>query len=381
MASTIPQPIYDWLRLVVMRKASDLFLTAGFPPAIKLDGKVTPIGKETLTPAATLGFAHAVMNERMRAQFDQHKEANFAVYDLDIGRFRVSAFVQQGRAGLVFRPVTAKIPSLEELHLPPILKDIAMVPRGLVLVVGATGSGKSTSLAAMIGHRNQNAQDHIITVEDPIEFVHQHGKSIITQREVGTDTESWEVALKNTLRQAPDVILIGEIRDQEGMQFGLTYAETGHLCLATIHANNANQALDRVLSFFARERRDQFLMDLSMNLRGIISQRLLPRKDGKGRIPAVEVLLNSPLISDLIMKGQLDEIKPIMAKSRDLGMQTFDQSLFDLWRLDIVTADDALRNADSFNDLRLRIKLQGKESKDLADGGRIPGSSSKLDLI
>ncbi len=368
MAVELPKPVYDWLRLVVARQASDLFLTAGFPPAIKLDGHVTPIARQTLTPSETLGYAHAIMPPRTREEFDAHKEANFAIHALDVGRFRVNAFVQQGRVGIVFRMVNTRIPTIDELHLPAIINDIALVPRGLVLVVGATGCGKSTTLAAMIGHRNQTNREHIITVEDPIEFVHQHGNSIITQREVGTDTESWGVALKNTLRQAPDVIMIGEIRDEAGMDYALSYAETGHLCLSTIHANNTNQTFDRILSFFPRDRRDQLQMDLAMNLRGIVSQRLLPRSDGKGRAPAVEVLINSPLIADLIMKGRFDEIKEVMGRSRDLGMQTFDQSLFDLYKAGNVSAEDALRNADSFNDLRLRIKLykdNGEESKPL----------------
>jgi twitching motility protein PilU len=377
MAMTLPNPIVDWLKLVVARKASDLFLTAGFPPAIKLDGKVTPISKQSLTPTDTLSYARAIMTERVRGEFDAHNEANFAIHDLDIGRFRVSAFLQQGRVGIVFRLVNTRIPKLEELHLPPILKDVAMMPRGLVLVVGATGSGKSTSLAAMIGHRNQTAREHIITVEDPIEFVHQHGSSIITQREVGTDTESWGIALKNTLRQAPDVIMMGEIRDVEAMEYALAYAETGHLCLSTVHANNANQTMDRILSFFPRERRDQVLLDLAMHLRAIVSQRLLPRIDGKGRIPAVEVLLNSPLISDLIMNGRMHEIKDVMTRSRDLGMQTFDQSLFDLYKAGVVSAEDALRSADSFNDLRLRIKLH-KEGR--TDGRPLSGADH-LDII
>jgi len=278
----------------------------------------------------------------------------------------------------VFRLVNTRIPKLEELHLPPILQDIAMMPRGLVLVVGATGSGKSTTLAAMIGHRNQNAQEHIITVEDPIEYVHVHGSSIITQREVGTDTESWEVALKNTLRQAPDVIMMGEIRDVEAMGYALSYAETGHLCLSTVHANNANQTMDRILSFFPRERRDQVLLDLAMHLRAIVSQRLLPRLDGKGRIPAVEVLLNSPLIADMIKEGRMFEIKDIMARSRDLGMQTFDQSLFDLFKAGVVSAEDALRNADSFNDLRLKIKLH-REGR--GDGQPSASAISHLDIV
>ncbi|PIV88599.1 MAG: type IV pili twitching motility protein PilT [Hydrogenophilales bacterium CG17_big_fil_post_rev_8_21_14_2_50_63_12] len=355
--------IFEWLRFMVARDASDLFITAGFPAAIKLDGKVTPITKQSLTPSETLEFAKAVMTEKQRAEFQATKEANFAIHDPEIGRFRVNAFVQQGRTGLVFRLINTVIPKLESLHLPPSLRDISMMPRGLVLLAGSTGSGKSTTLAAMIGYRNGIASEHIITVEDPIEFVHQHGKCIITQREVGSDTESWEVALKNTLRQAPDVIMIGEIRDRETMEYAMSYAETGHLCLSTVHANNGSQTLDRILSFFPRDRRDQLLLDLSLNLRSIVSQRLVPRTDGKGRIPAAEVMLNSPLISDLIMKGRLDEIRDIMARSRDLGMQTFDQSLYDLNNIGIISAEDALRNADSFNDLRLKIKLHAKEER------------------
>lgn len=354
--------IYEWLRLMVVRKASDLFLTAGFPPAIKLDGKISPISKQSLTPSDSAAFAKVLMSERQQAEFAKTHEANFAIYQPDVGRFRVNVFRQQGRTGVVMRHINTTIPKLEDLHLPPGLKDITMMPRGLVIIVGSTGSGKSTTLAAMIGHRNQNARDHIITVEDPIEYVHEHGQCIITQREVGMDTLDWDAALKNTLRQAPDVILIGEIRDQDTMHYAMSYAETGHLCLSTIHANNANQALDRILSFFSRERREQLLLDLSLNLRAIISQRLVPRTDKKGRIPAVEIMLNSPLVSDLIMKGSLDELKDIMARSRDMGMQTFDQSLFDLHSIGIITAEDALRNADSFNDLRLKIKLHVKEA-------------------
>jgi twitching motility protein PilU len=353
--------VYEWLRFMVLRNASDLFLTAGFPPAIKLNGKVSPIAKQSLTSADSAMFAKVLMSEKQQAEFAATHEANFAIYQADVGRFRVNVFMQQGRTGVVMRHINTTIPKLEDLHLPPGLKDITMMPRGLVIIVGSTGSGKSTTLAAMIGHRNQHAQDHIITVEDPIEFVHEHGQCIITQREIGMDTLDWDAALKNTLRQAPDVILIGEIRDQDAMHYAMAYAETGHLCLSTIHANNANQALDRILSFFSRERREQLLLDLSLNLRAIISQRLVPRTDKKGRIPAVEILLNSPLISDLIMKGSLDEIKDIMARSRDMGMQTFDQSLFDLHSVGIVSAEDALRNADSFNDLRLKIKLHMKE--------------------
>ncbi len=354
--------VYDWLRFMVARKASDLFLTAGFPPAIKLNGKVIPITKQSLTPADSDQFAQALMTEKQRVEFAATHEANFAIYQPEVGRFRVNVFRQQGRTGVVMRHINTTIPKLEDLHLPPSLKDVTMMPRGLVIIVGSTGSGKSTTLAAMVGHRNQNAQDHIITVEDPIEFVHEHGQCIITQREVGMDTLDWNAALKNTLRQAPDVILIGEIRDQETMHYAMAYAETGHLCLSTIHANNANQALDRILTFFPGDRREQLLLDLSLNLRAIISQRLVPRTDNKGRIPAVEIMLNSPLVSDLIMKGSLDELKDIMARSRDMGMQTFDQSLFDLHAIGIVSAEDALRNADSFNDLRLKIKLHLKEA-------------------
>jgi twitching motility protein PilU len=364
-------PVEAWLRTMVERKASDLFLTAGFPPALKLDGRVVPLPGDKLTPTETQALARSVMNDKQWNTFVNGKEANFAIYDEDVGRFRVSVFMQQGRVGIVFRTINTRIPELGELHLPPILKDLAMMPRGLVLLVGATGSGKSTTLAAMIGHRNRNRADHILTVEDPIEFVHQHDQSIVTQREVGTDTEDWHTALKNSLRQAPDVILIGEIRERSIMEFALSYAETGHLCLSTLHANNANQALERIVSFFPLERREQLLLDLSMNLRGIVSQRLVPRLDGAGRIPAVEVLLGSPLVSDLIQKGRLDELKDIMGRSRDLGMQTFDQSLFDLFDTGAISADDALRNADSFNDLRLRIKLRGQDPEDLK--ARLPG--------
>jgi len=357
-------PVVDWLKTMVERKASDLFLTAGFPPALKLDGKVVPLPGDKLSNADTQGLAKSVMTEKQWNGFVNSKEANFAIFDEKIGRFRVSAFMQQGRVGCVFRAINTQIPELGDLHLPPVLKDMAMMPRGLVLLVGATGSGKSTTLAAMMGYRNQRRAEHILTVEDPIEFVHQHGHSIVTQREVGSDTEDWHTALKNSLRQAPDVILIGEIRERSIMEFALSYAETGHLCLSTLHANNANQALERIMSFFPLDRREQLLLDLSMNLRGIVSQRLILRTDGKGRIPAVEVMLGSPLISDLIFKGRLDEVKAIMAKSRDLGMVTFDQALFDLYDIGAISGEDALRNADSFNDLRLKIKLKGHDQDD-----------------
>lgn len=352
--------LHEWLRFMVMRKASDLFVTAGFSPAIKLDGKVTPISKQTLTPSDTTSYAQALMTVRQQNEFEQTHECNFAIHVEGVGRFRINVFMQQNRTGIVARHINTKIPLLDELNLPKGLQDITMMPRGLIIVTGATGSGKSSTLAAMVGYRNHHAQDHIITVEDPIEYVHTHAQSIVTQREVGMDTDSWESALKNTLRQAPDVIMIGEIRDRETMQYALAYAETGHLCLSTVHANNANQTLDRILSFFPKERREQLLMDLSLNLRAVISQRLIPLLGGKGRVPAVEIMLNSPLVSDLVLEGRLDELKDIMSRSRDLGMQTFDQALFDLYSAGTISAEDALRNADSFNDLRLRIKLHIK---------------------
>ena len=355
--------VHDLLRLMLAKNASDLFITAGFPPAIKVDGKITPVSNQTLTPAHTSELARSIMNDRQWADFEATNESNFAISPPEIGRFRVNVFVQQGRVGIVMRTIITKIPKMDSLNLPPILRDVAMIKRGLVIFVGATGSGKSTSLAAMVGYRNENAADHIITVEDPIEYVHEHNKSIITQREVGIDTDNWFSALKNTLRQAPDVILIGEIRDRETMEYAIAFAETGHLCLSTLHANSANQALDRIINFFPEEKRDQLLMDLSLNLKSFISQRLVPRKGSNGRVAAVEILLNSPLIADLIFKGQVHEIKEVMAKSRELGMQTFDQALFDLYESGMISYEDALRNADSLNDLRLKIKLHGQESK------------------
>ena len=317
--------IYDLLRLLSGKKGSDLFITVGFPPAIKLDGKMTPVSQQPLSAQHTTELVRSVMNDRQAAEFEATKECQFAISPSNIGRFRVSAFVQMGNVGMVLRTINSKIPTFEELNLPPVLKDIAMTKRGLVIMVGATGSGKSTSLAAMVGYRNQNSHGHIITIEDPIEYVHPHGNCVITQREIGVDTESWGNALKNTLRQAPDVIMMGEVRDRETMDYAVAFAETGHLCLATLHANSANQALDRIINFFPEERRAQLLMDLSLNLRGMISQRLIPLKEGKGRIAAVEVLLNSPLIADLIFKGEVHEIKELMKRSRELGMQTFDQ--------------------------------------------------------
>ncbi len=356
--------LHDLLRALVAKNASDLFLTAGYPPAIKLDGRMTPVANQPLTPQHTAELARAVMNDKQAQEFEATKECNFAINPPDIGRFRMNAFVQQGRIGLVARPITTIIPSFEDLNLPGILKDICMTKRGLIIMVGATGSGKSTTLAAMTGYRNENSYGHIITIEDPIEFVHDHKNCVVTQREVGVDTDSWHAALKNTLRQAPDVILIGEIRDMDTMDYGIAFSETGHLCMATLHANSANQALDRIINFFPEARKQQLLMDLSLNVRAIVSQRLIPKKDGKGRIAAVEVLLNSPLIADLIFKGEVHEIKQIMSKSRELGMQTFDQHLFELYEQGQISYEDALRNADSVNELRLMIKLHGKEAAD-----------------
>jgi len=354
----------DLLRLMVQKNGSDLFITANFPPAIKIDGKVMPVSNQTLTPQHTAELSRSVMNDRQAAEFETTKECNFAISPTGIGRFRVNAFVQQGRVGVVCRTINMSIPTLDELGLPTVLKDIGMTKRGLVIFVGGTGTGKTTSLAALVDHRNRNSYGHIITIEDPVEYIHEHKNCIVTQREVGVDTDSWEAALKNTLRQAPDVILMGEIRDRETMDYAVAFAETGHLCLATLHANSANQAIDRIINFFPEERRAQLLMDLSLNLRALVSQRLLPKKDGKGRVAAIEILLNSPLISDLIFKGEVQEIKEVMKKSRELGMQTFDQALFDHFEAGRITYEDALRNADSINDLRLQIKLYGKDSKD-----------------
>jgi len=356
--------IHELLRAMIAKKASDLFVTAGFPPAFKLDGKMTPVSNQSLTPQHTQELARSLMNDKQAQEFEATKECNFAINPPGIGRFRVNAFVQQARVGIVLRTITTKIPKMEDLGLPPVLKDVAMTKRGLVILVGGTGSGKSTTLAAMIGYRNENSHGHIITIEDPIEYVHDHKNCLITQREVGVDTDSWEAALKNTLRQAPDVILIGEVRERETMEHAIAFAETGHLCMCTLHANSANQALDRIINFFPEERRPQLLMDLSLNLKGLVSQRLIPLKDMKGRAAAIEILLNSPLISDLIFKGEVHEIKEIMKKSREMGMQTFDQALFDLYEGGKIAYEDAMRNADSMNELRLQIKLHGRETKD-----------------
>jgi twitching motility protein PilU len=355
--------MFDLLRLMVSKGGSDLFITTGFPPAMKIDGRMTPVSSQALTATHTADLARAIMNDKQAAGFELTKEANFAISPGDLGRFRVSAFMQMGAVGMVLRVITTTIPKFEDLDLPEVLKDVIMTKRGLVIMVGATGSGKSTTLATMVGYRNENSHGHIITIEDPVEFVHPHKNCVITQREVGVDTDSFEAALKNSLRQAPDVIQIGEIRDRETMEHAIAFAETGHLCLATLHANSSNQALDRIINFFPEERRQQLLMDLSLNLKGLISQRLIPKKEAKGRVVAMEIMLNSPLISDLIFKGEVHEIKEIMKKSRELGMQTFDQALFDLYEADKITYEDALRNADSVNDLRLNIKLNSKHAK------------------
>ena len=362
--------INDLLKLMVSRGGSDLFITSDFPPAIKVDGKVTKVSPQPLTGIHTMALARAIMSDKQSAEFERSKECNFAIAPAGIGRFRCNAFVQQGKVGLVMRVIPTTLPTVDKLGVPQVLKEIAMSKRGLCILVGATGSGKSTTLAAMVDWRNENSYGHIITIEDPVEFVHPHKNCVVTQREVGLDTDSWEAALKNTLRQAPDVILMGEIRDRETMENAVAFSETGHLCLATLHANSANQALDRIINFFPEERRAQLLMDLSLNLRAMVSQRLIPRQDGKGRSAAVEIMLNTPLISDLIFKGEVSEIKEIMKKSRNLGMQTFDQALFDAYEGNVITYEDALRNADSLNDLRLQIKLNSQRARtqDLAAG-------------
>ena len=362
--------VNDLLRLMVSRNGSDLFLTCDFPPAIKVDGKVTKVSPQPLNGMHTMALARAVMNDKQAAEFERTKECNFAISPQGIGRFRINAFIQQGQVGLVCRTIAQVLPTLDGLCMPQVLKEVALSKRGLVIFVGATGSGKSTSLAAMVDHRNEHSFGHIITIEDPVEFVHPHKNCIVTQREVGIDTDGWEAALKNTLRQAPDVILMGELRDRETMEHAVAFAETGHLCMATLHANSANQALDRIINFFPEERRQQLLMDLSLNLKALVSQRLMPRQEGRGRVAAVEVLLNTPLISDLIFKGEVSEIKELMKRSRELGMQTFDQALFDLYESNAITLEDALRNADSLNDLRLQIKLRSQRARntDLSAG-------------
>ena len=356
--------MYDLLRALLAKKGSDLFITAGFPPAMKIDSKMTPVSTQALTEQHTAMLARAIMNDKQAAEFEATKECNFAINPAGIGRFRVNAFIQMQKVGIILRVITTSIPDFDDLKLPPVLKDVIMTKRGLVLFVGGTGSGKSTSLAAMIGYRNQNSYGHIITIEDPVEYVHPHLNCLITQREVGVDTDSWHVALKNTLRQAPDVILIGEIRDRETMEHAISFAETGHLCFATLHANSANQALDRIINFFPMDRRQQLLMDLSLNMRAFLSQRLIPRASGKGRVAAFEIMLDSPLIKDLVFKGEVHGIKDLMMRSTELGMQTFDKAVFDLYQAGIISYEDTLRFADSPNDVRLHIKLE--------PGGRKP---------
>jgi twitching motility protein PilU len=355
--------VNDLLRLMISRNGSDLFVTADFPPAIKVDGKVTKVSPQPLNAIHTLSLARSVMNDKQVAEFERTKECNFAISPPGVGRFRVNAFIQQGKVGMVFRVIPLTLPTIDGLGVPQVLKEIVGTKRGLCILVGATGSGKSTTLAAMVDWRNETTFGHIITIEDPIEFVHKHKNCVVTQREVGLDTDSWGAALKNTLRQAPDVILMGEIRDRETMEHAVSFAETGHLCLATLHANSANQALDRIINFFPEERHPHLLMDLSLNLKALVSQRLIPKQDGKGRAAVVEIMLNTPLVSDLIFKGEVAEIKEIMKKSRNLGMQTFDQALYDAYENHLITYEDALRNADSLNDLRLQIKLNSQRGR------------------
>ena len=362
--------MHDLLRTMVKKDGSDLFVTAGAVPSIKVDGELKALSNQALSPQHTQVLVSAIMNDKQRAEFEETQECNFAISLPGVSRFRVNAFTQRGSVGVVLRVIRSEIPKFEDLNLPPILKDISMTKRGLVIFVGATGSGKSTSLAAMVGHRNEHSYGHIITIEDPIEFIHNHRNCIVTQREVGVDTEDYEVALKNTLRQAPDVILIGEIRDRETMDHAIAFAETGHLCLSTLHANSTNQALDRIINFFPEDRRQQLLMDLSLNLKSLVSQRLIPTISGQGRVAAIEIMINSPLMADLIFKGSVHDMKELIAKSNEIGMQTFDQALYNLYQDGQIKYEDALRNADSVNDLRLRIKLEGKDSNtaDLMEG-------------
>jgi twitching motility protein PilU len=355
--------IQSLLKLMLQKKASDLFITAGMQPAIKVNGKIMPAQEQTLTPEEARETVLGVMDDRLRAEFEHTNECNFAISSSGVGRFRVSAFKQRNQAGMVLRRIETRIPTNEELHLPPIIKNLAMTKRGMVIFVGATGTGKSTSLASMIGYRNQNSNGHIISIEDPIEFIHQHGSCIITQREVGVDTDSYEIALKNTLRQAPDVILIGEVRARETMDYAIAFAETGHLCLSTLHANNANQALDRIINFFPEDRRGQLLMDLSLNLKAIVAQQLIPAIDGKTRRVAIEVLINTPLCADMIRKGEVHKIKDLMKRSQQQGMRTFDQALYDLYTNGEISYEDAVHYADSANEVRLMIKL-GKGNVD-----------------
>jgi len=354
--------VQQLLTLMKQKGASDLFISAGFPPAIKLDGQMTPVMDKPLAAEQSAIIMRSLMNDRQIKEFESSNECNFAISPPGIGRFRINAFVQQGKVGGVMRTINTTIPTFEDLGLPEQLKQVCMEKRGLVLMVGATGSGKSTSLAAMLGYRNTNSRGHIITIEDPIEYVHPHIGCMVTQREVGQDTFSWENALKNTLRQAPDVIQIGEIRTRETMEYAVNFAETGHLVLSTLHANSSNQALDRIINFFPEEKREQLLMDLSLNLKAIISQRLV-RKDGGGRAAAMEIMINSPLVSDMIFKGEVTGIKEVMARSNEQGMITFDQYLFQLFENGVINYEEAIRNADSQNEIRLRIKLESKRAR------------------
>ena len=359
----------SFLKLMAHKKASDLFITSGVPPTMKVNGKLSPITQSPLSPQQARDLVLNVMNPSQREEFEKTHECNFAIGVSGVGRFRVSCFYQRNQVGMVLRRIETRIPTCEELNLPPIVKTLAMTKRGIILFVGATGTGKSTSLAAMIGYRNMNSSGHIITIEDPIEFVHKHEGCIITQREIGIDTDSWEAALRNTLRQAPDVIMIGEIRTREGMDHAIAFAETGHLVLCTLHANNANQAKDRMINFFPEERRNQLLMDLSMNLKGIVAQQLIPTPDGKARRVAMEVLLGTPLMSDYIRDGEIHKLKDLMKESGELGMKTFDQSLFELYQEGEISYEDALRYADSQNEVRLKIKLaQGGDARSLSQG-------------
>ena len=366
---TTPTEFTSLLKLMAAQRASDLFITAGMPPSMKVDGKLSPVNDVPLTPQQSRDLVISVMTPPQREEFEKTHECNFAIGLAGVGRFRVSAFYQRNQVGMVLRRIETKIPTVEELDLPPVIKQLAMTKRGIIIFVGATGTGKTTSLAAMIGHRNKNSTGHIITIEDPIEFVHRHEGCIITQREVGIDTDSWENALKNTLRQAPDVIMIGEVRTREGMDHAIAFAETGHLVLCTLHANNANQAMDRIINFFPEDRRDQLLMDLSLNLKGVVAQQLVPRVDGKGRRVAMEILLGTPLVQDYIRDGEVHKLKEVMKDSTQLGMKTFDQSLFDLYQAGEISYDDALRYADSQNEVRLKIKLaQSGDARTLAQG-------------
>ncbi|MGX4642878.1 PilT/PilU family type 4a pilus ATPase [Massilia sp. SYSU DXS3249] len=369
--------IQKLLTVMHQQGGSDLFISADFPPSMKHQGAMKPMSQQRLTGEVTRALALSLMNERQRAEFEAEMECNFAISLPNVCRFRVNVFVQQQSVGMVVRTIASEIPNFEKLELPEVLKDVVMTKRGLVLVVGGTGSGKSTTLAAMIDYRNSHSAGHIITVEDPVEYVHKNKNCLVTHREVGVDTHSWHNALKNTLRQAPDVILIGEIRDTETMEHAIAFAETGHLCLGTLHANNANQTMDRIINFFPEERRNQLLMDLSANLRAIVSQRLVRTEDGKGRKAAIEILLNTPTIGEMILKGNFHSIKEIMQKSRELGMCTFDQALYELYNKGYISYDEAIRNADSANGLRLQIKLSG-ERREVEEGGAKASSLSMM---